>query len=388
MVTIGSLFAGIGGLDLACEWGFGARTAWQLDIACEHIRRRHWPGVRQIAADVRSVDPGGLEPIDILAAGFPCQDLSCAGSGAGLDGSRSGLYSEVLRFAGALRPRWLVLENVPALLSRYRERVDGDLSALGYGVTWVRCRALDAGAPHIRRRVFVVAERGGCLWSRVVDVPRGELANPWPTPTAAAYNEGESHASFYARSAALVERGSRPISEPLGLAVRPWPTATAGDAKASGSRSLEGSGAHSGTSLTDAVRHDRARAGDCRPWATACATDHKDGARKGQLGDQLPGKLNPRWVECLMGYPIGWVEPSQPLFPLAPLHADRSPAWPAPRYPATWDRSEPWPQLPHEPPRTIPPGEYRCRAAQLRAVGNAVVPQQGALAIAAALSSS
>lgn len=76
-MRIGSMFSGIGGLDLACEWAFpGSATVWQLDLVGADIRRRHWPGVRQVVGDARRVDPRDLEPVEVLCGGFPCQDLS------------------------------------------------------------------------------------------------------------------------------------------------------------------------------------------------------------------------------------------------------------------------------------------------------------------------
>lgn len=164
------MFAGCGGLDLAAEWALGGRSVWQLDQVLADVRRRHWPEALQVEADVRTVDPADLPAIDALVGGFPCTDLSTAGTGAGLDGERSGLYAEVVRFAEALRPGLVIMENVPALLG-YRGRLEEDWSALGYGLTFVRARALDAGAPHRRRRVFVVARLDG-HHAGVMDAPR------------------------------------------------------------------------------------------------------------------------------------------------------------------------------------------------------------------------
>lgn len=381
------MFSGIGGLDLAAEFVFRAHTVWQLDRVGERCRRRHWPATQQVVADVTCVDPSTLAPVDVLTAGFPCQDLSVAGpmSGrAGLAGERSGLYAHVLRFTATMMPRFVVIENVPGLLSRFRSRVEADFAALGYGLRWVKARALDAGAPHVRNRVFVVAELGssGCsvataprdgCWSPVEDelerpTPTPKLQEydalrPWPTATAINPNEGEGYATWRARSDALVAAGSRPLSEPLGLAVRPWPTATAGDARASGSRCLSDD-AHPGTSLTDAVRADRAAVG-----SVGC-------------GEHTGMRLNPAWVSQLMGYPPGWADPTQEDQIECDMAGHR---WPRGRYPAGWDRTQPWGQYPHEEPRVLPPGRMPGRPAWLRALGNAVVPQQAALAIRTAL---
>lgn len=362
-MKIGSMFSGIGGLDLACEWALGGRTVWQLDRVGHEVRRRHWPEALQVVADVETVDPSTLPPIDVLCGGFPCQDLSQAGTGAGLAGERSGLYREILRFADALDPRLVVIENVRGLL-KYRAVLEEDWGSRGYGLTWIRCRALDAGAPHLRERVFVVAERGAVGRGLIEAGGRPWSPRPWPTPMA---KDGRGC------------HGSTQVS--LERAVRPWPTATAGDAKASGSRSLDSSAAHAGTSLTDAVRPDRVDAS--RTWATPCATDHKTGGvgqRRGQLGGQPPGKrLNPDWVECLMGFPPGWTLPEGPA-----MEAEPSPRWPRGRHPKDWDRSKPWPGFKWEPARTLPDGpRVMGRPARLRGLGNAVCPQQGALALRA-----
>lgn len=162
-MRLGSLFSGIGGFEAGAE-RCGLRTAWQCEI--EPFQRRvlakHWPGVTQYD-DVRAVDPRSVEPIDLLCGGFPCQDLSVAGKRAGLAGERSGLFWEIVRLADTLRPNWLVLENVPGLLSSNggadMATVVGALNDLGYLGAW---RVLDAqwfGVAQRRRRVFLV----GCL---------------------------------------------------------------------------------------------------------------------------------------------------------------------------------------------------------------------------------
>ena len=98
--------------------------------------------------------------IDVLCGGFPCQDLSVAGKGAGIDGARSGLWSEYARLIGELRPRYVIVENVPALLGRGLGRVLGDLSALGYDAEWDCLPASAFGAPHRRDRIWIVAYPG------------------------------------------------------------------------------------------------------------------------------------------------------------------------------------------------------------------------------------
>ena len=156
-MNVGSLFSGIGGFDLGLERA-GFKTSWfcEQDPFCRRVLDKHWPGV-PCYADVRRIGAGIVEPVEVLAGGFPCQDLSVAGKGAGLDGERSGLWSEYARLIGELRPRYVIVENVPALLARGFGRVLGDLAALGYDAEWDCIPASAFGAPHRRDRVWIVA---------------------------------------------------------------------------------------------------------------------------------------------------------------------------------------------------------------------------------------
>jgi DNA (cytosine-5)-methyltransferase 1 len=102
-------------------------------------------------------DDAGTRNIDVICGGFPCQDISVAGKGAGMDGARSGLWSEYARIIGEVRPRYVIVENVAALLGRGLERVLGDLAALGYDAEWHCIPASAVGAPHRRDRLWIVA---------------------------------------------------------------------------------------------------------------------------------------------------------------------------------------------------------------------------------------
>jgi DNA (cytosine-5)-methyltransferase 1 len=183
-----SLFSGVGGLDLGLERaGLHVTSQCEKDPWRRRVLAAHWPGV-PCAADVREVAegsrPGRLRAVggnghgadaqparhdhidaDLQCGGFPCQDLSIAGRRAGLNGDRSGLFFEFARIADELQPRWLLVENVPGLLSSADGRdfavVLSTLVDLGYGVAW---RTLDAryfGVPQRRRRVFIVGRLGG-----------------------------------------------------------------------------------------------------------------------------------------------------------------------------------------------------------------------------------
>jgi DNA (cytosine-5)-methyltransferase 1 len=164
-LTVGSTFTGVGGADIGFEQA-GFTISWQceLDAWKRTILASHWPDV-QIFDDITTMlDP---PPVDILIGGFPCQDLSVAGQRKGFTGERSILAFEFLRLAESIRPRWLVLENVPGLLSSSGgadfARLIDEVVACGYGVAW---RILDArffSVPQRRRRVFIVARRTDAL---------------------------------------------------------------------------------------------------------------------------------------------------------------------------------------------------------------------------------
>lgn len=166
-ITGCSLFAGIGGFDLAMRnHGINTTAAVEIDTRCRNILTRHFPhttlftDIKEVTgADILST--GFVPRTGIITGGFPCQDVSVAGKRAGLAGSRSGLFWQAARLIQELQPRWVIIENVPGLLSSNSGRdmgtVVGTLAELGYGWAY---RVLDAqhfGVPQRRRRVFIVA---------------------------------------------------------------------------------------------------------------------------------------------------------------------------------------------------------------------------------------
>lgn len=159
-MKLGSLFAGIGGFDLAAE-SLGWSTAWvsEIDPAASFWLSQHFPDAPNLG-DVTQVDWATVEPIDILCGGFPCQPHSVAGKREASDDSRD-LWSECVRAVGVLRPRYAVFENVPGLLTsesgRFFNRVISDLAALGYVGRYDVLSAAECGAPHRRERVWIVA---------------------------------------------------------------------------------------------------------------------------------------------------------------------------------------------------------------------------------------
>jgi DNA (cytosine-5)-methyltransferase 1 len=166
-MTVGSLFAGIGGLDLGAERA-GFNVIWQCekDDYCTKILNKHWPDT-PVYDDVQTLYTGdGQTPKrpDILCGGFPCQDISYAGKGAGLDGERSGLWWEFARTISVVGPRYVVVENVPALINRGLNAVLGWFATHGYDAEWQIVSAAAMGAPHIRERLFIVAYPDSSRW--------------------------------------------------------------------------------------------------------------------------------------------------------------------------------------------------------------------------------
>lgn len=163
-------------MDLGLERA-GMECAWQVEIDpfCRRVLTKHWPNVPKYN-DVREVGKHNLEPVDLIAGGFPCQDISFSGNGAGIDGARSGLWREFARIVSELRPRLVLVENVPALLDRGMGRVLGDLAALRYDAEWDCIPAFALGAGHRRDRVFIVGNAmRGRLSTRVFSQKPAEM---------------------------------------------------------------------------------------------------------------------------------------------------------------------------------------------------------------------
>jgi DNA (cytosine-5)-methyltransferase 1 len=159
-MTFGSLFAGIGGFDLGLERA-GMKCLWQVEIDpfCQKVLAKHWPDVRRYG-DVRECGRHNLETVDLIAGGFPCQPVSVAGKQGGQNDERW-LWPEFTRVIGDLRPKWVLVENVPGLLSANDGREMGEvlrnLAQCGYDAEWECLPAYLFGPPQSRTRVFLVA---------------------------------------------------------------------------------------------------------------------------------------------------------------------------------------------------------------------------------------
>lgn len=158
-LRIGSLFSGIGGLELGLERAGLGPTVWQVenDDYCQRVLSKHWPDAARYG-DVRGVDWSQVDAVDVVCAGFPCQPFSSAGKRTGVADERW-MWPEVERCLRVVRPRWVVLENVPALLRDADAfgLVLADLAAHGFDAEWSVLSACAVGAPHVRERLFVVA---------------------------------------------------------------------------------------------------------------------------------------------------------------------------------------------------------------------------------------
>lgn len=184
-LKIGEVCAGYGGLGLAVETVFDAQLAWysEFEKSASSIMATHWPEAPNLG-DMTAVNWADVEPVDILSGGTPCQDLSHAGRRAGMtDGTRSNLWVAMREAIATIKPKYVVWENVRGAYSakadsameqcagcmgddggtepilRALGRVLGDLADLGYDAEWRGLRAADAGAPHARFRVFILATR-------------------------------------------------------------------------------------------------------------------------------------------------------------------------------------------------------------------------------------
>ncbi|GAA3638099.1 hypothetical protein GCM10022267_25760 [Lentzea roselyniae] len=269
---IGGLFEGYGGLTMAVQSAIGGELAWYSEIdpgACRVLAHHH-ADVPNLGS-VSEIDWSAVRPVDVLAAGFPCQDISHAGRRAGITGARSGLWSHVVDALRVLRPRLVVLENVSALLVRGLDRVAADLAEVRYDLRWTCIRASDVGAPHRRERWFGVAEDANCS-------ARGErwLAAP-----------GQAE-SGWARSD-LGGRGRASVANPNGEGRQGTEPAWRHD--------LSPRGASAGTAwgpFEAAIRR----------WEQVLGQPAPEPTESGRTSNRV---LSPRFVEWLMGLPPGWI---------------------------------------------------------------------------------
>ena len=209
-VTLGSAFAGIGGWELGLSRSIpGLKTIWQIesDPFCRRILARHWPDAIRYG-DITTLDMSRLESPDILAAGFPCTDISLCGGRTGLKGEKSGLWYNLWEIIRFLRCRVVLLENVAAITGNGLREIGACFASIGYDLEWTVISASGSvGAPHLRRRWFAVAyphslraqiqaerEQSGIDLSGGIGPVRSPHWESWPTlPGICGVNDGISH---------------------------------------------------------------------------------------------------------------------------------------------------------------------------------------------------
>ncbi|WP_106586051.1 DNA cytosine methyltransferase [Murinocardiopsis flavida] len=351
-LTIGSLCSGYAGLDMGAAAALGgARLCWTADSDPDITRllAARFPGVPNLG-DLASPDWSEVERVDVITAGFPCQDISAAGRGAGIEkGARSSVWNLVVEAVRRLRPRLLLVENVAALRWKGRglDRVLADLARTGYDTQWCSVRASDIGAPHRRERVFLAAhpmcERRSARPGRPASPPCARSAGaaercglpPQPRthlPGCGLRPRTRGSAEPAAHSAGQRRHQGQP--EPHGLQGRPHPARSHCAAEHSRTR------ANPRTRRSCPERSPSVDRGWGRYAAAICRWEHVLGrpapapTEPGRAGRP---RLSPRFVEWMQGLQPGWA--TDPELGLS-------------------------------------------RAAQLRALGNGVVPQQAAYGIA------
>lgn len=175
-LTHGSLFSGIGGFELGAELA-GIPTIWNCEIEefQRAILKKQFKNTIQYN-DIRKLT--NPEKVNIISGGFPCQDISSAGGGAGIDGEKSGLWAEMYRICGEVRPEYIIIENSPNLTIRGFERVLCNLSQIGYDAEWQCLRGTDFGMPHFRNRIYCIAynlQTGRSRSSQIIFANKGNL---------------------------------------------------------------------------------------------------------------------------------------------------------------------------------------------------------------------
>jgi len=278
MFKIGSLCTGYGGLDMAVEAYFNAETVWTSDIdkyASIVIKERIG---KPNLGDLKAIDWTQVEPIDILTAGYPCQPFSHAGQRKGTEDERH-IFPYIMQAIGILRPRIIVLENVRGHLSLGFKEVLQRLAEAGYDAKWSIVRASDAGAPHERARLFVIAY-----------------------PNSYAHTESRrTHPNIYGSSSEIVNRSDWNVHGSCS------PIATDTTSKRP-QGSIKTRFGHEQSCATDCNTHDQYQPhhGQVQELGRRFATRCEMRLRRAPNPLDL-GKLNARFVEYMMGLPEGWV---------------------------------------------------------------------------------
>lgn len=322
-LTVGAICAGYGGLELALSHaGVDHTLGWVSEIdatACAVLAER-FSTVPNLG-DINHAEP---EPVDIITAGFPCQDISVAGRGRGLDGERSGLWWRIRDVVGDLRPRFVLLENVARIRRLGGPEVIGSLAAIGYDCRWVHVRAADIGAPHRRERWFCLA------WD--VDGPGLEGIRPRGATTEPRGDAADTDGAGWVEPFTITGRGGAAVAaadrstapDADGMAGSPTGKRPAGFGQRDGRRRQRTNpSTHHTVADTDSRRRetgggdatigDQQLRGDAdrRNLSTfgryAAAVTRWEQLTRPAPVPSINGMLNPRFVEWMMGLPESWV---------------------------------------------------------------------------------
>lgn len=305
-ITIGSMFTGMGGLDMGVTMAVpDTRTAWVSESAAQPslVLAHRFPHAPNLG-DVTRIDWATVEPVDIIIGGSPCTDLSVAGKRAGMvDGTRSGLWSYQADAVAALKPRFVLWENVRGAITARALTPDGrpttailrvtsDLTRLGYDVRHTIVRASDVGAPHQRARVFLLASAPGCTLPTGGDeCPALEPASQLlPTPRA---SQGASQTE-------TVRLLPTPAVNDMGAAYTPetW------DAWTERMRAAHGNGNGHGRSLAIEAQRFGPYVQAVARWETITGRRAPAPTEPCQRGGR---RLNPEFASWMMGLPREWI---------------------------------------------------------------------------------
>lgn len=221
------LFSGIGGFSLGLERAGMKTVAFcEVDKKCQQVLKKHWADV-PIFNDVTTLSSKDLhEPIDLICGGFPCQDISLAGKGAGLAGERSGLWWQFHRLIKEIKPKYVIAENVAALRSRGLDEVLRSLSAVGYDAEWHCIPASAIGAPHRRDRIWIVAYSRHWSWRDIRFAKEGDNSQSKRTTNTNQVSRPSEQSSFIsnANSAQLQGGGlsSRILTKNTNISCNSW----------------------------------------------------------------------------------------------------------------------------------------------------------------------
>ena len=274
MLKIGSLCTGYGGLDMAVEEYFNAETVWVSEIdkyASQVIELRiNKPNL----GDLKKIDWASIEPIDILTAGYPCQPFSQAGNRKGTDDARH-IWPDIKQGISILRPSHVILENVRGHLSLGFKEVLKDLAQLGYDAKWQIIRASDVGAPHRRERLFVIAQPSNTNCERSI---LRESSEKW--------NQGQSQSQLVRSREVVANALSQRCKDKLCY--------------------KESSESEQNTTCNS---NDK-----CKPYEWSMSQLGRRFATRCEMRLQrtpnpldINDRLNPQFVEYMMGLPEGWV---------------------------------------------------------------------------------